>query len=509
MKHTFESIIKDIYNGHDILEVNIDDVALTKYIIHLFDEYHIDISRPDIKQSFLARLKDSTNQFWVKPYIKIILSDVVEEYALPGIRFLPHSCYFNPDKYVSDIVPSDYEGDVFLLQDLYHAFKSGQYRYDFCVHDIIRSEQLIKAFSFSEQTLLPIKLDQLIDLMYTDIVAFENNEIIRHYLKIISEEEEHYVNVSPGLNVNYLDEFDFDKIKKPSLHQRRFKLNYHHVIMNKQDLNMQKAKEILINIKQRYWFVESFLTKKYKQSKLSLLKNQYILKDSNISLKQDIVNKQQIDKFYFSNKNPDYNCDTDRDYKKDQHAAPLLYEIQTIYNKDPEPYRHLLYFMYGSDSDIIKIGRTMNGTERIKLYQAPINQNDSHFNNDEVVMLLGFDYSYGDYKPYNNYKNGLSLGTAKFFTAEYILKQLLYSYCERSSYIEKFEKGKEWFRFRQNVSDINKAKVVRLIEKLIVKANKVVEAASDDCISVTEVKKEIEYDEKRDINKWLNEILMD
>lgn len=523
MKHTFESIIKAIYDGYDILEIDSSDVVLTKYIVHLFNEYHIDITRSDIKQSFLNRLKDSTHQIWVDLYVKRILCNVVNDYHLPGRHFIKHQHYFSPDKSLSEFGPSDYKGNVFLLQDLYHDFKKGNYRYDFCVHDIICSKQLYNAFHMCQKYLTPQNLDYLINLMYRDIIAFENHDIIRIYLKNVAEQDEYYHDVlgssndTNNLHLYYypgdpeLEEsiFDFDQIKKASKQRYRLKTTCTNVMMDEQDLMIQQMKHILMNIKQYHWFNESFLVKQHRQSSLNVLLRQYKLNELNIPSKEDILNQSQPNEFYMSRGNTDYNCDTQRDYEKDQRAVSLLYAIQTVCNKDPEPYRHLLYLMYGSDSDIIKIGRTMNGSDRVGLYEAPINQNDSHFNNDEVVMLLGFDYSYGVYKPYNNYKNGLTLGTAKFFTAEYILKQLLYSYCERSLYIEKFEKGKEWFRFKQNVSDINKAKVVRLIEKLIVKANKVVEAASDNCMSVTEVKKEIEYDEKRDINKWLNEILMD
>lgn len=529
IEYTFESIIKAIYDGYDILEIDSNNVVLTKYIVRLFKKYHINITHADIKKSFLDRLQDSTHQFWVKPYMKELLSDIIMNYDLPGTNFKEQSHYFSPDKQLSDFGPRDYKNNVFLLQNLYQDFKKGQYRYDFCVHDIIRSKQLYNAFHMYQEYLTPTRLDELIDLMYTDITSFENHRIIRLYLQLVSEQPEYYYNVLRGgfqTDTNYMDLFyfpgdpdkpddPFDGLKKTTIVvEKQFEIpepvTKHcvaNVIMIQQDLDIQQMNQILITIKQRRWLIETLLTKQYRQFNINSLKTTYLLNQETVPSKVIIIENKSFDTFYMNGQETNYDGDTQRDYEKDQRAASLLYEIQTVCNKDPEPYCHLLYLMYGSDSDIIKIGRTMNGSDRVGLYEAPINQNDSHFYNDEVVFLLGFDYSYGDYKPYNNYKNGLTPGTAKFFAAEYMLKQMLYLYCKDSHYLEKFEKGKEWFQFKSDVSYQDKAMIVHLIRRLIHKANDVVEPASDDCMTVAEVKREIGYNETEDVRKWLNEVV--
>lgn len=463
---TLEKIILDIYHNQPIQKYTVDDIGITEYMTSLLNKYDLNIYDQDVRESMLNQLKYHKLMIWTKPYIRRVIYDFV---------------YQLKDTFENEFMAT---GEYISLRDLYFDFKNDKPRYDFIIDDICRSKYLVRAFHQNNYRLTPKHLKVLVDMLYTNIKGFEQNKVIQDYLLLTSMHKE----TKQHMIVKY------DSNKKNMFYES----NVYNVIMSKKDLQKQNYEKQLNIVKQirLVYPMTNYQTEEFNNTYVN--DKQHQITDTNT------VNDGV---FYFTELHPTYGSDTEREYQKDQRAAPLLYEIQTLCNKHPKPYRHILYLMYGSDSNIIKIGRTMNGTERVGLYQAPISQNDSYFYNDEIVMLLGFDYSYGTYKKYNNYKNGLTPGTAKFFAAEYMLKQMLYNYCEMSPHLEKFEKGNEWFQFKVGVSNKDKAQIVHLIRQMIIKANDVVETALDDCENVAEVKKEIGYNGFEDVKQWVSEVL--
>lgn len=488
MVQQLENVILDIYKGYNLNVISASDINLTDHVIAVFNKYDIDITDDMVLDDILFNLKHYPTTIWMKPYIVRLCYD-----SLNLIRF-------EQNKFLNT-------GRVVRLQDIYKDFKKGLYHYNILIHHIARSKELIDSFHLNNRKVTPKYLFKLLQLLYEDIDAFEENKVIQTYLKnsLLNEKRNHIFSGRDELNINETkSKYHIKKTKQST------KFIHDMYQLTKKLKKKDKYNCILDGIKKKVWLYQS-LNVLYRRQKTYQLHRQFKLNHANIPNRDEIIDEIKThiknDTFYFSDINPSYE-NTERQENIDRNYKELLYEIEVLPNLNPPRQTHMLYSMLGMNSDVLKIGRTMNSDLRLGLYSEPINKKDSYFENGEVVMMMDYVESYGKYKKNNNYKNGLTEGTAKFFAAEYIFKQLMYLYCNHySNCLVKYKTGLEWFIFKTNTTNTEKGSTIHDVEKLMRKANNVVENASGNCKTANEVKKEINYNESVDVPKWLHEAI--
>lgn len=487
---TIEEIIENIYKYNYVYNESSDSVIITKNVEDCFRKYNIDITDPFELDLFLKELNEATNEVWVKPYVRRILYNTFDIEKPP--YFYGHNTFILLNRRED-------------LYKLYKDFKKGFVRYNVLIHHIEHTDALKEAFRLNNRVIRPKHLLYLLNLLYSDISKFEKNPIIRKYLHIIDPKIPYklkysktniYNRVLKDITKSYWfnESWVTFKNKKP---QYEIKTSNKHIYLKvRNNPNSNYIENIGAIIKDS--IKKSILLDNYK------LVNNYnhdntvqgfLLKPLNIKHKDRIRNDDDLD-FYIVNNEPYYNS-THRNFNKDQKYIGLLKKIKIVPNFEPEKERHILYCMYGTESNILKIGRTMNAPRRFGLYEFPIHASDNHFMQNEQVLLVKYHYSHGFYKKMNNKQTGLSNGTAKFFAAEFILKKLMYYYCNYiSNDIEQYHKGLEWFKLKEDITDETKGDIINTCDAMIQYANAITSKASNNHQTSKDVLREINYSEK-------------
>lgn len=97
------------------------------------------------------------------------------------------------------------------------------------------------------------------------------------------------------------------------------------------------------------------------------------------------------------------------------------------------PNNPVIYLLYGTKSNILKVGRAKNSTDRLKLYsRGGVLKNDTHFESGETVSLLFLSNSFID----NN---------DKYFYHEKIYKELMDKLVKENK-MSKLDVGVEWYQ---------------------------------------------------------------